>query len=93
MMGWVYMATCVADFILFPILWNIVQAITHAPVSQWQPITLQANGFYHLTMCAVLGISAYGRTQEKLAGVENDPIKVTNGAEPVQSDSSTGNPE
>lgn len=67
-MGWVYMATCVCDFILFPILWSILQAIEDGSVvSQWKPLTLQGAGLYHIAMGAVLGIAAYGRTQEKIA--------------------------
>lgn len=66
-MGWVYMATCTADFVLFPVLWSLLQALSHGQVnSQWQPITLQGAGLYHIAMGAVLGIAAYGRTKEKL---------------------------
>jgi hypothetical protein len=72
MMGWSYMATCVFDFILAPVLWSVLQAISHGNVSsQWQPLTLQGAGLYHLAMGAVLGIAAYGRTQEKMAGANN----------------------
>lgn len=68
-MGWSYMATCVFDFILAPILWSIVQVLGQGTVSmQWQPITLQGAGLYHVAMGAVLGIAAWGRTQEKLDG-------------------------
>lgn len=66
-MGWVYMATCTADFVLFPVLWSLLQAIQGGQVSsQWNPITLQGAGLYHIAMGAVLGIAAYGRTKEKL---------------------------
>jgi hypothetical protein len=34
--------------------------------TQWNPLTLQGAGFFHIAMGAVLGISAYGRTQEKI---------------------------
>jgi hypothetical protein len=69
MMGWMYMATCTADFIIFPILWSILQALFHGTVTtQWQPLTLQGAGLYHVAMGAVLGIAAYGRTKEKVAG-------------------------
>ena len=72
MMGWVYMATCTADFVLFPILWSLLQSISHGQVtSQWQPLTLQGAGLYHIAMGAVLGLAAFGRTQEKLAGANN----------------------
>ena len=65
-MGWMYMLTCVTDFIVFPVLWSILQASTKQPLTQWQPLTLQGAGLFHLAMGAVLGISAFGRTQEKL---------------------------
>lgn len=68
-MGWLYMATCLFDFILFPILWSILQALTKGSVTiQWQPLTLQGAGLYHIAMGAVLGIAAYGRTKEKISG-------------------------
>jgi len=68
-MGWLYMATCAFDFIIFPILWSVLQAISKGSVtSQWQPVTLQGAGLYHIAMGAVLGIAAYGRTKEKVSG-------------------------
>lgn len=67
MMAWTYMAICICDFILFPILWSSLQAMQHGAVSvQWVPITLEDSGLLHIAMGAVLGIAAYGRTQEKL---------------------------
>ena len=70
MMGWVYMLTCTCDFVIFPILWSLLQALSHGQVTnQWQPLTLQGAGLYHIAMGAVLGIAAYGRTKEKVAGV------------------------
>lgn len=68
-MGWVYMATCTSDFVIFPVLWSILQTLQGGQVtSQWQPLTLQGAGLYHIAMGAVLGIAAYGRTKEKVAG-------------------------
>lgn len=75
MMGWSYMATCIADFVIFPVLWSILQSVSKGQVNiQWQPITLQGAGLYHIAMGAVLGIAAYGRTQEKLNGANNGGI-------------------
>ena len=72
MMGWMYMAVCACDFMLFPVLWSLHQAINHGQISsQWQPLTLQGAGLFHIAMGAVLGIAAYGRTKEKMAGAEN----------------------
>jgi hypothetical protein len=66
-MGWMYMVVCVTDFIIFPILWSLLQAYSSGQVTnQWQPLTLQGAGLFHLAMGAVLGIAAYGRTKEKI---------------------------
>ncbi len=77
MMGWLYMVVCFFDFVMFPILWSLVQAMGHGQVNvQWQPITLQGAGLFHIAMGAVLGIAAYGRTQEKLGGANNGGIQL-----------------
>jgi hypothetical protein len=66
-MGWMYMLVCTSDFVIFPILWSLVQVVGGGRVeSQWSPITLQGAGLFHMAMGAILGIAAYGRTQEKL---------------------------
>lgn len=68
-MGWLYMLTCFFDFVIFPVLWSVLQAMSKGQVtSQWQPLTLQGAGLYHIAMGAVLGIAAYGRTKEKIEG-------------------------
>jgi hypothetical protein len=72
MMGWMYMLICTMDMVVFPILWSLLQAMVHGSVnSQWQPLTLQGAGLFHIAMGGVLGLAAYGRTQEKLAGANN----------------------
>ena len=72
MMGWMYMAVCMADFVLFPVLWGILQTMGGGRVeTQWMPITLQGAGLFHMAMGAILGIAAFGRTQEKIAGANN----------------------
>lgn len=77
MMGWSYMLTCIADFVIFPVLWSVLQSVSKGQVNiQWQPITLQGAGLYHIAMGAVLGIAAYGRTQEKLGGANNGGIQL-----------------
>lgn len=66
-MGWMYMLVCTCDFVLFPILWSILQALQGGQVTnQWQPLSLQGAGLFHIAMGAVLGVAAYGRTKEKL---------------------------
>jgi hypothetical protein len=75
MMAIMYMTCCLMDFAVFPIMFTIVQfwetAIQNDAFRQWVPITLQGGGLFHVAMGAVLGVSAYGRTQEKVAGAAN----------------------
>jgi len=70
--AFMYMICCLADFAIFPIMFTVVQfwetQAANDAFRQWVPITLQGGGLFHVSMCAVLGVSAYGRTQEKLAG-------------------------
>lgn len=68
-MGWSYLVVCLFDFVLGPVLWSIVQAAYHGKVElEWSPLTLQGAGLYHIAMGAILGITAYGRTKEKIEG-------------------------
>ena len=76
-MGWMYMTVCTCDFVVFPVLWSLLQAINHGTISsQWQPITLQGAGLFHVAMGAVLGIAAFGRTQEKVNGAASIVTRV-----------------
>ena len=76
MMGWMYMLVCTMDMVVFPILWSLLQSLNHGQVtSQWNPLTLQGAGLFHIAMGAVLGIAAFGRTQEKLGGANNGGIQ------------------
>lgn len=68
-MGWMYMIICTLDMAIFPVLWSLLQVLTKQPVTQWQPLTLQGAGLFHLAMGAVLGVAAWSRGQEKMAGV------------------------
>jgi hypothetical protein len=67
-MGWMYMVVCFFDMVVFPVAWSILQTVQQQTITQWNPLTLQGAGLFHLAMGAVLGIAAFGRTQEKIAG-------------------------
>jgi hypothetical protein len=75
MMGWMYMLVCTMDMVVFPVLWSLLQTLTHSPITQWNPLTLQGAGLFHIAMGAVLGIAAFGRTQEKLGGANNGGLQ------------------
>ena len=86
-MGWMYMIICLADMLVFPVLWSLLQAMMHMPITQWNPLTLQGAGLFHIAMGAVLGISAFGRTQEKLAGTAANPTST----QTISTQNMTGN--
>lgn len=69
-MGWTYMLVCIFDFVIFPVLWAIVQfwetQAANDAFRQWNPLTLQGAGLFHMAMGAVIGVTAWGRTKEKL---------------------------
>jgi hypothetical protein len=100
MMAMMYMTCCLFDFALFPIMFTVVQfwevQAANDAFRQWVPITLQGGGLFHVAMGAVLGVSAYGRTQEKVAGAANIststsvPTPELSSAPPVQSPTSFG---
>ena len=69
-MGWIYMAICVCDFIIFPIAWTLIQAHFKGDINdQWDPITLQGAGLIHMAFGAILGIAAWSRGQEKITAM------------------------
>ena len=73
MMAIMYMTACLFDFVVFPIMFTAVQfwetSAANDAFRQWSPITLQGGGLFHVAMGAVLGVSAWSRGQEKMAGV------------------------
>jgi len=71
MMAMTYMATIIFDFIVGPIIFNVLQYWNPGQaVTSWTPLTLQGGGLYHLSMGAILGISAFTRGKEKIAQIE-----------------------
>lgn len=83
MMAMMYMICCLCDFAIFPVMFTIVQfwetAVSNDAFRQWVPITLQGGGLFHVAMGAVLGVSAFGRTQEKIAGASTTPTALPAG--------------
>ena len=69
LMAGMYFVVCLADFVVFPILWSLAQVVHGGSVqSQWQPITLAGSGIFHVALGAILGVAVWGRTQEKITG-------------------------
>lgn len=69
LMAYSYMVTCIFDFIIAPVLWSLAQMLGQGQVAmQYQPLSLQGAGLYHMAMGAIIGVAVYGRTKEKLEG-------------------------
>ena len=94
MMAIMYMVVCVFDFILFPIMFTVVQfwevEAANDAFRQWQPLTLIGAGLFHMAMGAVLGITAWSRGQEKMAGAAGGPIAGANNAQQLPAPSMGG---
>ena len=66
-MGWLYMLICFCDFVAFPVISMFLPVmIKGLPYVAWKSITLDNGGLIHLAFGAILGVTAYGRTQEKI---------------------------
>jgi hypothetical protein len=90
MMGWMYMLVCTMDMVVFPVLWSLLQTTTGTQITQWNPLTLQGAGLFHIAMGAVLGIAAFGRTQEKLGGANNGGAQLPSSGAPTFGAPSSG---
>jgi hypothetical protein len=71
-MGWLYMVICFMDFVAFPAIAMFMPLILKGAGIQmqyvaWQSLTLSNGGLIHMAFGAILGVAAYGRTQEKVA--------------------------
>jgi hypothetical protein len=75
--AWQYVVVCGFDFFVAPIFMALLSAYTKTPAVTWVPLTLQGGGLYHLSMGAIIGVSSYGRTQERVAGINNPLVPPT----------------
>ena len=68
-MGWLYMIMCFCDFVAFPVismfLPQFIPGLTYMP---WKSLTLDNGGLIHMAFGTILGVAAWTRGQEKIAG-------------------------
>jgi hypothetical protein len=74
LMAWQYMAVCLFDFILAPIFLGIFSYYTKVPYIAWVPLSLQGGGLYHVSMGAIVGVTSYVKSQERVSLI-NNPYK------------------
>ena len=77
-MAWLYMLIMFVDFIFFPffnMLLPIVLNVFHIeyPYTPWVPYMLNNNAnSIHITFGVCIGIISYGRSQERMASLNNN---------------------
>lgn len=69
-MAWQYFVVCLCDFIVFPAFTTVWYSTTQ--YHEWHPLTLQGGGLYHLSMGAIIGVTSWQRSQEKMAIMSAD---------------------
>ena len=79
--AWQYLAVCIFDFIIFPLLTIALSKFTGTYV-QWTPLTLQESGFYHLAMGAIVGVTSWSRGQEKIQQITKSEDNIVKGKNP-----------
>lgn len=67
--AWMYFVVCICDFIIFPVF-NAVW-YTNAQYHEYHPLTLQGGGLFHMAMGAIIGVTSWQRSQEKMAIVSS----------------------
>lgn len=67
-MGWAYICICIFDFILGPFFyaWFAWYTKDFAKFGEWQPLTLQGGGVFHMAMGAINGVTSWTRGQALL---------------------------
>lgn len=82
MMAIVYMIINLADFLVFPIVWSLLQIKGQGAVAQqWAPLTLSNGGLFHMAFGAVLGVAAFTRGQEKIEHIKKGKADVSDTVE------------
>ena len=73
-MSWSYLAVCVFDFIIAPVLVGIMSYYT-GTYHEWRPLTLQGGGLYHMAMMAIVGAATWSRGLEKRLLMDKEETK------------------
>jgi hypothetical protein len=80
--AWSYLFVCLFDFVGLPIIYSSVSENIDKLID-WTPYTLKGGGLYHMAMLAIVSITAYGRTQEKISMIKQT-LETNNSEQKVQ---------
>ncbi len=65
-MAWLYMIINLFDFVIFPALSMILPGIMKIAYIPWKPLTLDNGGLIHLAFGAILGITSWVKSKERI---------------------------
>ena len=66
LIAWVYAIIVLFDFMIAPIMLGVYCAAFRQPYIEWHSLTIQGGGMFHIAMGAVIGVSSYSHSQEKI---------------------------
>ena len=72
-MAWSYMVICLFDFVIAPTGVAFLITFYKSSIPVWSSLTLSNGGVMHLAFGAILGVSAWGRTQESVTNTRFGP--------------------
>lgn len=70
--AWLYLFINLFDFVIGPVITMILPKIIGSTYVPWAPLTLSGGGLFHLAFGAIIGVTAWGRTREKINGIASE---------------------
>lgn len=67
--AWLYLFINLFDFVIAPVITMIMPKLLGSAYIPWTPLTLSNGGMFHLSMGAIIGVTAWGRTRERVNGL------------------------
>lgn len=67
--AWLYLFINLFDFVIAPVLTMVGPKLLGGAYTPWQPLTLVGGGMFHLSFGAIIGVTAWGRTRERVNGL------------------------
>lgn len=64
--AWSYLFVCLFDFVALPVIYASMYENADK-LLEWTPYTLKGGGLYHMAMLTIVGVTSWGRTQEKIS--------------------------
>lgn len=68
--AWGYLAICLFDFMIAPIVLVFFAKVTGTPLVMWHPITLEGSGLFHLSFGSIITTASWQRGNEKMKALE-----------------------